>query len=168
MKTKLTKNTVRSLCYGHDSFKPALEHLQYRPDHGDLVATNGSALIKYKVEPEAGDVPVLIHPSTFKTKISDPKDQYQIQETQCTEQYPDISVVEKEYKDDEVLEIGINLELLKSLCNAATKDVNGKKVIKLKIPKNGMSMQALQYEQIGNNGQVDYSGLIMPCRLESK
>ena len=168
MKTKLTKNTVRSLCYSNDSFKPALEHLQYRPDHGDLVATNGSALIKYKVEVEPGDKPVLISPNTFKTKISDPKDQYNIQETECIEQYPDITCVEKEYEKDEVLEVGISLDLLKSLCNAATKDVDGKKVIKLKIPKNGMSMQALQYEQIGNNGQVDYSGLIMPCRLEHK
>ena len=165
MKTKLTKNTVRSLCYGVDSLKPALEHLQYRPEHGDLVATNGSALIKYKVKVEAGDKPVLIHPNTFKAKISDPKDQYNVQETECSEQYPDITTVEKKYEDDELLEVGINLDLLKSLCNAATKDKDGKKMIKLKIPKDGMSMQAVQFEQIGNGDQIDYSGLIMPVRL---
>tara|TARA_Y100000310_G_C20450104_1_gene700288 strand:+ start:227 stop:733 length:507 start_codon:yes stop_codon:yes gene_type:complete len=166
MKTKLTKNTVRSLCYNNDRLKPALEHLQYRPDHGDLVATNGHALIKYKVEVEPGDKPVLINPNTFKTKISDPKDQYNIQETECSEQYPDITTVERKYEKDEILEIGINLDLLKSLCNAATKDRDGNKMIRLKIPKDGMGMQAMQFEQAGNGDQINYSGLIMPVRLE--
>ena len=165
MITKLTKKTAGALC-SKSGLKPAVEHLQYRPDYGDLVATNGEALIKYKVKVEPGDKPVLISPNTLKAKISDPENQYNVQETECSEQYPDITTVEKEYEADEVLEVGINLELLKRLCNAAPKDQGGGKKIKLIIPKNGMSMQALKFEQIGNNGQADYSGLIMPCRLE--
>ena len=166
MQTNLTYQVARSLCYKTDQTRPSLEHLQYRPDHGDLVATNGTALIKYKVKVDAGDKPVLINPKTFKTKISDPKKQYMVQETQCSEQYPDITCVEQNYSDAEVFEVGINLDLLKKLCNAAPKDINGGKKIKLRIPKDGMSMKAIEYSQIGNDNKVDYSGLIMPCRLE--
>ena len=177
MKTNLTKKQVSSLCKKDERYK-ALNGLFYEPKKNKLTATNSHALISYKVESCENESTAIIPTDLFKTKISDNCEYYingnaTRKSSEGTsnynlidEKYPNIEQVQPNY--DNSIEYGINLELLKKLCDAVPKDCNGNKYVKLTInlDKNDT---AIKFEQYSNNEHESlYKGLIMPVRIESK
>ena len=173
MKTTLTKKQVNSLC-SKDDMKPALKGLLYEPDKNRLTATNGKALISYNVESDNGDSCAIIPTDLFKTKLSDSCDYkvngMAVRESQgnkseynlIDQKYPDYENVIPDEGDYDHAEIGINLDLLKSLCEAVPKDDNNNKHIKIIIDVKN-PLRAIKFSQTGEDPK--YSGVIMPVRL---
>ena len=177
MKTNLTKKQVGSLC-SKDGLKPALNGLYYEPNKKRLTATNGHALISYKVESCENESTAVIPTEVFKTKAKDNckyyinceasriSDEGKANYNLIDEQYPDVDSVQPSY--DNSIEYGVNLELLKKLCDAVPKDSNNHKFIKLTInlDRNDTAIKFKQYSNADEDSL--YSGLIMPIRIESK
>ena len=177
MKTNLTKKQVSSLT-SKDGLKPALNGLYYEPNKKRLTATNGHALISYNVESCENESTAVIPKEVFKTKAKDNckyyingeasriSDEGKANYNLIDEKFPNYERVIPKIENSH--EIGINLELLKKLCDAVPVDSNKNKFIKLTINLD-RNDTAIKFEQYSNDDEDSlYSGLIMPIRIESK
>ena len=178
MKTNLTKKQISSL-FSKDDRHGSIKGVLYEPKKNSLTATNGHALISYKVEPCENDSTGILPTELFKTKKTD-KCEYQINGKATRksddgtstynlidENYPDYESVTPDINNSH--EIGVNLELLKKLCDSVPSDNFKNKYIKLIINKDDVNC-AIKFEQfIAHNDSSDpeYSGLIMPVRINS-
>ena len=83
------------------------------------------------------------------------------------ENYPDYESVTPDINNSH--EIGVNLELLKKLCDSVPSDNFKNKYIKLIINKDDVNC-AIKFEQFiahNDSSEPEYSGLIMPVRINS-
>jgi len=174
MRTELTKKQISSLC-SKDELKPSLNGLLYEPEKNRLTATNGYALISYKVKSSENDSKGILPIELFKTKKTD-ECEYEIngKATRTSingvstynlidEKYPDYEAVMPEINNSH--EIGINLNLLKKLCDSVPSDNNNNKHIKLIINKDNVNC-AIKFEQFSENSDESlYNGVIMPVRI---
>ena len=176
MKTNLTKKQVSQLTKNgkkEPRFKGgSMEGLLYEPSKNKLTATNGHGLITYIVESDLNDSNGILPIELFKSKISD-SCTYEINGSAKRVNNNEIStynLIEAEYPDyesvipliDNKFEVGINLDLLKKLCDAVPKDNDSNRNVKLTFDVDN-NKSAIKFEQLSSD--VNYSGLIMPVRL---
>ena len=172
MKTNLTKTQAKQCC-GTNDLQPALKGLFYEPSKKTLTATNGHLLISYEVLPSDEDQPGIIPPAVFKTKKSE-SCQYEtngkVTRTNenssvnfefIDERFPDYESVIPEHPENSHT-FGIDLNILKKLCDAVPQDENNKRAIEitLNLDSNLAPIVFRSYK----NEQV-FSGLMMPMRL---
>ena len=174
MKTELTKKMIKS-CTSKDALKPALKGAYLDVDKKRLTTCNGVAVINYKVDVSPEDNSGILPVELFKNKISDrceysvngvairnnfdSKSEYNL----IDQKFPDVdSVTPEDDVEDRV--VGINLDLLKQLCEGVPKDNNGNKYIELRIPKN--CNKAIKFKQFNVDGISNYDGIMMPVRID--
>tara|TARA_R100001163_G_C5059812_1_gene196524 strand:+ start:1752 stop:2309 length:558 start_codon:yes stop_codon:yes gene_type:complete len=182
MKTNITKKQVSSLA-SKDDLKPVLKGALYEPEKSRLTVTNGYCIISYKVSADENDSKGILPTQLFKSKISD-KCSYEINGVAKridTNSEAVFNLIDDKYPDYESVipdsinnkhEVVLNLEQLHLLYNAALKDSDNRKDIKLTFNLDDCNA-VIKFEQFASGGGVNagspaYNGVIMPCRLNNE
>ena len=178
MKTNITKKQVSSLA-SKDDLKPVLKGALYEPEKNRLTVTNGYCIISYKVNSDENDSTGILPTELFKNKISD-KCNYEINgvaKRKTADSEAVYNLIDDNYPDYERViptqftnkhQVVLNLEQLHLLYNAALKDSNNRKHIKLTFNLDDCNA-VIKYEQFCSDGDdSNYNGVIMPCILNNE
>jgi len=176
METNLTKRQIKN-AVTKDTLKPAIENAYLDAAKKVLrTCNNGNCVINYKVECSDDDRSGFILPESFQStkkgytniEIKDnqvisnlPDNTQKSIKTDQDLKYPNIEGATPD-KNENSFTIGLNLDLLKDICNAVPADITGFKYIKLYINTKD-NRKPIIFEQ--NNERPTYNGLIMPVKL---
>jgi len=175
MRTELTKSNIKNGCSSSE-LKPALNGAFYEPDKGLLTCTDGHILISHTVETSDGDESGILPVDCFKTKKSQRSEYTTNGAINSTingitaiypyidQKYPDYETVVPEHHSNS-FKVGVNLKLLKRLCDSVP-EIDGEKnvILDFNLDSNRKPIKFTQFAD--DNDNPKYSGVIMPVRID--